>query len=207
MDFDSILNQVARTIVDMWDVDLQQWMGRTLAKLRETPTGSSFADWAQANPFMFESLLRVTSAAVRRLPNDDNLIIETVYTQLSRLPVEVKRAVDSGTPQFVSRQGNNDKEFLDRYEEAVKDLSDEDLAKVVRLDAQRLRQWVDSPSRIRPHLMKKWVDQDSEKREKSERGRSELDEFVGNLRGKIQATTEKLRKVNDQLEVRRRDLK
>lgn len=176
MPADSVFNEVARTIVDAFDVDIQLWMGRAFGKLRETPVGASFANWAEANTIVFEGLLRVTSALVRRLPNDENLLLETVYTQLSRLPVEVRRAVNSDAPSFVTRRDKDDEGFFSRYEDAVKDLSDNHLAQVVRLDPHRLREWVNSPARVRPFLLTKWDEQDSAKREKAERSRKALNE-------------------------------
>lgn len=181
MPADRAWNEIARLLVGAFDVDIQHWMGRAFVRLRETPGGASFADWAETNPVVFETLLRVTSAAVRSLPKDDNLLIETVYTQLARLPVEVERAVKDGTPRFVSRGTRNDDEFFRRYEDAVKDLSDDDLTKVVRLEYQRLHKWVNSPRRVRPHLLKKWAEQDSEGCDKSEHSRAAMKEGLTNV--------------------------
>lgn len=147
--------------------------------------GASFADWAETNPLVFETLLRVTSAAVRSLPNDDNLLIETVYTQLARLPVEVERAVKDGAPRFVSRGTSNDDEFFKRYEEAVKDLSDDDLAIVVNLERHLLREWIYSPGRVRSHLLAKWTKEDSEGRDKSEHSRAEMNETLSNVADRL----------------------
>ena len=165
MNLESALREIARTLVDAFDVDIQLWMGRAFVRLRETELGASFADWAEANTIVFESLLRVTSAMVRRLPQDSNLVIETIYTQLSRLPVEVKRAVEGEVPRFVMRSGGDKDQFRQRFEEAVTSLSDDDLAKVVRLKSHQLQEWVNSPSKIRPHLLTKWAEQESERRE------------------------------------------
>ena len=128
MDLEVVTKQISRTLVDAFDVDIQLWMGKAFVKLRETPAGAAFADWAQDNRVVFESLLRITSAVVRRLPQDSNLLIETIYTQLSRLPVEVKRAVDGGPPQFVNRADKQGDRFFERYEEALENLNDDELA-------------------------------------------------------------------------------
>jgi hypothetical protein len=174
MEFPDALHEIARTLVDAFDVDIQLWMGKAFRSLRETRAGVSFAQWAETNPIAFQTLLRVTSAAVRRLPQDSNLLIETIYTQLSRLPVEVKRAVEADDTEFSFSIEENDSEFFAKYEEALKDLSDEELAEVVKLDQHRLREWANSPVRIRPHLLKKWVTEESEGQERRQHAQSSI---------------------------------
>jgi hypothetical protein len=193
------LYQVARTLVDAFDVDIQLWMGKALKKLRETPAGESFANWAETNPMAFEILLRVTSAAVRRLPQDGNLLIDTVYTQLSRLPVEIKRAVDDDGSGRTFQATRKNGEFFAKYEDAVKDLPDESLAEVARLNHRQLNQWVNSPSRIRPQLLKKWAQETSE-REARRNGPAKpankllapLARSLTSVPGKLDASAEKL---------------
>ena len=180
MPVDGTWHQIARLIVGAFDVDIQHWMGKAFVSLRETPAGDSFADWAQENHIAFEALLRGTSALVRQLPKDDSLLVETLYTQLARLPVEVERAVKDGTPSFVS-SGKDGEGFLRKYEDAVKDLSDDDLAKIVRLGRHRLREWVSSPERVRPHLLAKWDEEDTDTRERAERSRASVDRSLGKV--------------------------
>lgn len=183
---------IARLIVGAFDVDIQHWMGKSFVRLRETPTGASFADWAEQNHFAFETLLRGTSALARQLPKDDNLLVETLYTQLARLPVEVERAVKDGTPNLVSSGTKDEEGFLRKYDDAVKDLSEEDLAKVVRLEGHRVREWVKSPGRVRPHLLAKWAEEDAQKRERTERSRAARSESIEAATGAVRGFREKL---------------
>ncbi len=195
MPSDAALKDVARLIVGGFDVDIQHWMGNAFARLRETPVGASFADWAEENSVAFELLLRGTSALVRQLPKDDSLLVETLYTQLARLPVEVERAVKGNGPIFVNSKAKDDEGFFRKYEDAVKDLSDDDLAKVAGLDGIRLREWVNSPARVRPHLLAKWADQDSKKNEKTARSKADV-------KGSIETAAGAFRKLNDTLKQR-----
>jgi len=209
MDFENASREIARTLVDAFDVDVQLWMGRALVRLRETQTGTSFAEWAEANPLVFESALRVTSAMVRRLPEDGDLLVETVYTQLSRLPVEVKRAVEDGATHPGSRRGADTDLFRERFEEAVSTLSDDELARVVRLNTHQLQEWVDSPLRLRPHLLKKWTEEETERRERSEHTRVALRDSIASVPDKLDTAAgqlaTQLRKVNDWLEARQKE--
>jgi hypothetical protein len=192
MEFPDALHEIARTLVDAFDVDIQLWMGKAFRRLRETRAGASFAQWAETNPIAFQTLLRITSAAFRRLPQDSNLLIETIYTQLSRLPVEVKRAVDADGTEFSFSTEKNDSEFFAKYEEALKDLSDEELAEVVELDQHRLREWVNSPVQIRPHLLKKWVTEESERRERSQHAQTSKGNAQTSFLGSVKSVPKKL---------------
>ena len=195
MPSDGALKDVARLLVGAFDVDIQHWMGNSFAKLRETPAGASFASWAEENSVAFEILLRGTSAVVRQLPKDDNLLVETLYTQLARLPVEVERAVKGDAPIFINSKAKDDEGFFRKYEDAVKDLSDDDLARVAGLDRVRLREWVNSPARVRPHLLTKWIEQDSQRHEKAERSHTAVNESIETAAGVV-------RKFNDTLKQR-----
>lgn len=184
---------IARLIVGAFDVDIQHWMGNAFVKLRETPVGASFADWAEENQIAFEVLLRCTSALVRQLPNDDNLMMETVYTQLSRLPVEVERAVKNGVPTFVSTNEKDAESFFEKYQDAIQDLPDEDLARVAALERRRLQEWVNSPARIRPHLLAEWAKQDAGRDKKKESSRAALKEFDHTVATKVRAFNQHLK--------------
>ncbi len=192
MELQDALYQVARTLVDAFDVDIQLWMGKALKKLRGTPAGESFANWAEANQMAFEILLRVTSAAVRRLPQDSNLLIETIYTQLSRLPVEIKRAVDDDGSGVTFQAARKNGEFFAKYEGAVKDLPDESLAEVARLTHRQLNEWVNSPSRIRLHLLKKWAQETSEREAKRNRTAKPANNLLAPLASSITSVPSKL---------------
>ena len=53
-----------------------------------------------------------------------------------------------------------DAEFSKRYEEAIIDLSEEDLEFVASLNRDRLNEYVHSPPRIRPLKLKRWREDD-----------------------------------------------
>jgi sulfite reductase alpha subunit-like flavoprotein len=192
MEIRNALYQIARTLVDAFDVDIQLWMGKALKRLRDTAAGESFARWAEANPMAFEILLRVTSAAVRRLPQDSNLLVDTIYTQLSRLPVEVKRAVEADGVEITFRTTQKDDEFFAKYEDALKDLPDESLAEIAQLSRRQLKEWVNSPSRIRAHLLKKWAKETSEREERGERPRRPVKELLAPLASAARSVPAKL---------------
>ena len=171
MPSESALHEVAKTLVDAFDVDLQLWMGNALKKLRGTPAGDTVANWAAEYPLAFEGVLRAASVAVRRLPNDSSLLMETMYTQLSRMPVEVRRAVLGDAPLPYDMPGASDRsDFAVRYEKALQDCAESDLPRVAALTAARRREWVESPARIRTHMLTQWEKQDAER---SQPGQSE----------------------------------
>ena len=150
---------IARVLVDAYDVDLQNYQTRLVRDLKNTPSGARFVDWAERNRSTFEILLRVVSVAVQRLPRDRGVILDTVRDQLARLPADVRDAVltdsstDSGGP---ARGLLSDREFSQQYEAALEGLSDQDLAFVASLPRERLKEWVLSPARIRPHKLALW---------------------------------------------------
>jgi hypothetical protein len=54
-----------------------------------------------------------------------------------------------------------DAEFSRKYEEAISDLSEDDLEFVASLTRDRLNEYVYSPARIRPLKLKKWREDDT----------------------------------------------
>jgi hypothetical protein len=164
MPAENVWKEIARTLVDAFDVDIQIYYGKLLKQLRETPLGAKFAEWAEANPIAFETLLRLTSAAAQRLPKNDNLLIETVTDHLARLPVEIRRTIIGDHPSFVSMPGKTlsfDEGFYKKYALALEGLSVQDLEQVAKLSSIRLKEWVNSPEKIRPFLLKKWREEKS----------------------------------------------
>jgi hypothetical protein len=190
---DTTWSLIARLIVGAFDVDIQHWMGNSFNRLRETDVGTAFAEWAEGNPAAFETLLRVTSAAARQLPKDDNLLMETVYTQLGRLPVEVERAVRNGAPRFVNTSERDAESFFKKYAGALQDLADEDLAKIAILKRSRLDKWVCSPAPIRPHLLARWSKEDAGKAEGKARSTATWKELDHTIAEKVRAVNQRLK--------------
>ena len=54
---------------------------------------------------------------------------------------------------------NLDREFSERYEKAVENLNDQQLSQVAKLSESKLLEWLNSPAKIRPHLLKRWADE------------------------------------------------
>jgi hypothetical protein len=53
-------------------------------------------------------------------------------------------------------------DFQERYERALNGLASDQIEQVAQLEPFRLREWVDSPAKIRPFLLGKWQKQDKE---------------------------------------------
>ena len=54
-----------------------------------------------------------------------------------------------------------DAEFNQKYEKAIEGMSEEQLVQIAALSKSRLFEWVNSPAKIRPHLLKRWKDEGS----------------------------------------------
>lgn len=180
---------VARIVVDAFDVDIQLFYGRLLEKFRNTPMGDNFAAFAEKNPAAFEAFLRVLSAAVQTLPKDKNILTETVADHLQRLPVEIRRAMfgNGVTASIQERQSTtinviSDESFNLKYEEALTGLSDDQLRQVASLEKKQLCEWVNSPKQIRPFLLNKWKEE------------SEKPGFMDNLRTAMENNAKDLEK-------------
>ena len=87
---------------------------------------------------------------------------------------------------MLGKNSGFDKEFYRKYEQALEGLSDEDLGQVAKFNPDRLKEWVSSPPKIRPHLLKKW-------REERTVGDflTALDKKASQLAGKIEESHEK----------------
>lgn len=153
------LDELARILVDAFDVDIQLYMGKALRELRATPSGERLVEWARGNPRTFETLLRALSVVAQQFPGNQSLIQETLRDQLARLPVEIRRATlgdDVQTPVHQAGDILEDPEFVKKYEAALQGLSAEELAFVASLNRSRLREWVLSTAAIRPHKLQMW---------------------------------------------------
>jgi hypothetical protein len=158
---------IARTLIDVCDVDIQKFMAGALLKLRSTTTGSELADWARANPLAFEAFLRLVSGLCHKIPRNDSLLLDKLVDQLARLPLETRRVVlqdratgattTLGTEDHMVFEDN----FHQKYEAAVQGLSDDALRSVADLSPARLKEWVLSPPAIRPFLLEKWQKDDA----------------------------------------------
>jgi hypothetical protein len=155
------LKTIARFLIDAFDVDMQLFMGRALARLKDTPAGMTLATWAQSNPLAFEALLRLISGYAQRLPRDSSLLMQAVSDQLARLPVEVSRTIGPESNAGTSPESGpfDAPEFRKQYELALEGLTDEQLAQVARLSPPRIREWVATPARLRPLLLRKWSEE------------------------------------------------
>ena len=159
--------QIARTLVDAFDVDLQIFTMRFLSDLRQTEPGKGFVAWAEANPAEFETLIRASSAVLRRVPkNDSSASQREIASLLDRLPFAVRQTVVGDKTLADNLKGSmtgstqGPQEFKKSYEEAVGHLTEKELVRVARLSSRRLNEWVSSPERLRPHLLNKWDDED-----------------------------------------------
>lgn len=163
--------QILGVLADAFDVDIQLYMGKVLAKLRQTSWGATFVEWANAHHLLFEMLIRMISVAVQRVPNPDrNIVMSAATDALENLPIELRRAVLGDAPVISSSSSKALPEgdsFFDRYEQALESLSDEELLQVAGLGSTRLKEWVNSPKKIRPALLKKWAEGKTTKPEDS----------------------------------------
>lgn len=175
------INEIARVLVDAFDVDLQLYIGKSLKALRNTSNGQKFADWAESNKLIFEVMLRGISVLVQKLPKDNKTILyETIVQQLERLPVEIRRAVIDDSPTFTNSPLNKnifDEAFNKKYEQALEGLTDDELLQVAKLNQDNLIEWVNSPAKIRPFLLKKWDEKKSALKTLNDKGASFFDGF------------------------------
>lgn len=157
----SSVEWIGKTIIDAFDVDIQIFAGRFLRNLRQTPLGAQFAAWAENNPIAFEVMLRAFSAAVQVAPRNHSVIAEAVRDQAARLPVELRRAILGDEPTGPSTGSSgyplSDPDFAQRYEHALRGLSEDQLRAVARLSQARLKEWVYSPAAIRPIKLDQWA--------------------------------------------------
>ena len=173
--------QIPGILVDAFDVDIQLYLGNVLKRIRQTPGGTAFAEWATNHRILFEVIIRLISVAVQRIPNPDkNIVMNAVSDTLKKLPVEIRRAVLGDIPVWGSSPSKGvgeNQNFYERYEEALEGLSDEELALVVELDSAKLREWVNSPTKIRPFLLKKLAEEEpqQEKRSVSAKAKAQID--------------------------------
>ncbi|MFH0775587.1 MAG: hypothetical protein V2A53_08900 [bacterium] len=157
------LKEIARFLVDAFDVDMQLYMGKAMRQLKDTPTGMKFVAWAESNPMAFEALLRLISASAQRIPKDKSLLMQAVLDQLGRLPVEIHRSIiEDNNESLLTSQEKIPlvaEDFRKRYEEALEGLSDELLEQIARLSHSKILEWVNSPAKLRPYLLKKWKEE------------------------------------------------
>ena len=168
MNKENMLDELARVLVDAFDVDIQLYQRQILSRIASSPQCSQFVVWANSNPQAFTMLLRAVSSLLRRVPHDHNIALKLVTDQLKRLPVEIHRiflepsAVNTScinaknTNELATISGPT---FRENYEEAIKDLSEEDLMTVASLPKNRLAEWIDNPVKMRPILLKKWKEE------------------------------------------------
>lgn len=78
-----------------------------------------------------------------------------------------------------------DDEFYIRYEQALDGLSEMALAQVAMLDPKKLREWVYSPAKIRPHLLKKWKDEDEASKLRIEKVIDTVSSFSHDMQEKL----------------------
>ena len=158
---DNHWNKIASIIMDALDVDIQLFIGKTLKNLTGTPSGEMFADWAKENPIQFGVLIRTISVLAQRIPNDNNLLKKAIINQLERLPVELHRTVFNDKTETINPTSNYksfDSDFNTRFEIALEDLSDEDLLLITKLSQKQKEEWVNSPKKLRPFLLKKFIE-------------------------------------------------
>jgi hypothetical protein len=196
---DKMWHDVARVVVDAFDVDIQLFYSNLLEKFRNTPLGDNVAAYANKNPAAFEAFLRILSVAVQRLPKDHNILTETIADHLQRLPVELRRAMFGNITSSPKGQSsvavNNtfDDSFNLRYEESLSGLSDEHLRQVASLERSKLNEWVNSPKQLRPFLLDKW----KEEAEKGGQGISLFDRLLESMGNNWDENLKDLKKSSD----------
>lgn len=182
------LQNIARFLVDAFDMDMQLYTGNLMKQLRATEQGERFAAWAETNPIAFKTLLRAISASAQRIPKDDNLLMQAVSDQLGRLPVEIYRAILDGhnidsSIEVSHKNTQSDEDFRKSYENALEGLSDEDLRQIVNLPQAKVREWVNSPAKIRPYLLLKWQKEELRSSEHIENIKNHMGTIVKNIDG------------------------
>lgn len=165
MTTDNKINELAQILIDAFDIDIQLFQNRLLQNIVNTQMGNRLSSWSRSNPQMFDMLLRFASVAIQRLPKDKNLPTSFIVYQMKRFPFDLRRAVFGdllhldvegfSQPKYLFST-QSDQEFNSRYEEAIKDLSEDDLMLITGLNKRELIRWVNSPERIRSILIKKW---------------------------------------------------
>lgn len=120
--------QIAKLVIDAFDLDIHIYMANVLKQAKGTEAGIAFSSWAADHPSLFESLLRVFSSLIQQLPSNDNILTETIYDHLQRLPFEIWRVTTSEKPDQADVEN--------QYKEVVSGLRDEEkfMASVVPLE-------------------------------------------------------------------------
>lgn len=157
------VTKIIKIIIDAFDVDIQLYTAKVLKRLRQSDVGFHFAEWAESNPVVFESSLRVFSTAIQQLPKNGSIAMETLSDHLRRFPVELRRATIEDVNDVIEEPSlKNDVhgKFKKNYEEAVASISEEERLIVASLSHNRLVHWVNSPEAIRSALLSHWVIKD-----------------------------------------------
>lgn len=148
------LSKATKVLADAAHVDLEIWMQGAISKLRDTETGKDFAKWAETNPSTFRNLLRGASAGVGHISSDSTPLHKAIYRALHGVPAELFNGFSSERRGGMGESFN--RAFFEAYEDAIKGLSDEELALIARLSKAQLEEFVHSPKAIRPHLLMRW---------------------------------------------------
>jgi hypothetical protein len=144
--------QIARTILDAADVDLQLFGSRAIENLRRTPGGDSFADWAQHHPVAFHTFVRFASIAIQRLPTNSSLLVETIRDQLARLPAEIVKSFGSAHPLSSSTRERGKGTKLRGLKR-----EDAELIQAAQAPPELLELWMNAQEGERPLLMAQWI--------------------------------------------------
>ncbi len=105
---------IARVFIEAFDMDIQIFLKNVLARLGETQVGHNIKKWSRSNPIQFNVLLRVISFSIQHIPQkNNNILLSTVKSQLTRLPAAVTGLIDEPEEEaFLNQDADNQDSFI-----------------------------------------------------------------------------------------------
>lgn len=88
------LNKIAAIFISSFDMDIQRYLKKIIEELNKTKQGQIIAQWSKSNSLKFNVILHLMSIAIQYIP-DRNLLLNTVKSQLLRLPSEFINVVNN----------------------------------------------------------------------------------------------------------------
>ena len=152
---------ISRMVVESFNNDIQKYLENIINKSSETDYGVSFKQWANENKLIFEIIIRALSLFIqeKKLSIDiQNPINSLLVYQLDRLPREIRRIFMEDADEIANNNviNNDDENFRKEFELAIEDLQPDELRLISKLDNKRIKEFVNSPKRLRPFLLEKW---------------------------------------------------
>lgn len=142
-------------IAGAFAVDAQLFSANLLMAFQRSPQGQRAAGWAQSHPTEFGIFVHTLSAGMSRLPRDGSDLENILCDVFRRLPADMcllllPREDDQEYIHFETRQ---QLPGLSEMDEALEDLTPDQLRFVASLSEADRRRYASSPKKLRPYVL------------------------------------------------------